>query len=98
MADITKSITRMDVSGVQNIPVIDSVSLHTVHIKGSTGDVTLTVVPKGFDVADARNPGADGENVIAENGMIQIEAGSLAFIVLTPTSTGAEYSVSVSSQ
>ncbi|WP_297533032.1 hypothetical protein [Thalassolituus sp.] len=98
MADITKSITRMDVSGVQNIPVIDSVSLHTVHIKGSTGDVTLTVVPKGFDVADARNPGADGENVIPENNMIQVEAGSLAFIVLTPTNTGAEYSVSVSSQ
>lgn len=98
MADITKSKVEGPFTGVQNIPVVDSVSLHTVHIKGSTGDVTLTVVPKGFDLADARNPGADGENVIPENDMIQVEAGSLAFIVLTPTNTGAEYSVSVSSQ
>ena len=98
MADITKSAVFGPFTGVQNIPVVDSVSLHTVHIKGSTGDVTVTVVPKGFDIADARNPGAGGENVITENGMIQIDAGSLAFIVLTPTNTGAEYSVSVSSQ
>ena len=98
MADITKSAVFGPFNDVQNIPVVSSVSLHTVHIKGSTGDVTLTVVPKGFDLADARNPGTDGENVIPENDMIQVEAGSLAFIVLTPTNTGAEYSVSVSSQ
>lgn len=98
MAAITNKTVKREIVGPTPVPVFPTSSLHTIHVSGSTGDVTVTVVPDGFQESDARNPGKDGENVFPENGMIQIEAGALSAIILTPANSSGVYSVSVSSQ
>ena len=80
------------------IQVANGLSLHTLYFSGATGDITITVVPYGFDSSARVNPGADGENVVSENGMIQLDAGAIDYVVVTPTVTNVDYSVSVSSQ
>ena len=61
--------------------------------EGAVGDCTVTVVPVGC--ATPRNPGADGENVIKENGLLMIDARlPLASVIITPTDTNAEFTVS----
>lgn len=63
----------------------------TVAVEGSTGSVTVTVIPKGMTVA--RNPGADGENVIAENGMLSLDLTvPVQSVILTPANA-VEYTV-----
>lgn len=61
--------------------------------EGAVGECTVTVVPVGCTTA--RNPGADGENVIAENGILMIDANlPLESVIITPTNTGTEFTVS----
>lgn len=60
--------------------------------EGAVGECTVTVVPVGCTTA--RNPGADGENVIAENGILTLDALlPLSAVVITPTDTGTEFTV-----
>ena len=63
-----------------------------IAIEGAVGDCTITVVPAGC--ATARNPGADGENIVAENGTIVLDTYlPLASVIITPTDTGTEYTI-----
>jgi hypothetical protein len=99
MPDIQKKQIKNGLQGEQLIQVANGSSLHTLYFSGATGDITITVVPYGFDSSTNRvNPGAESENIVSENGMIQLDAGAIDYVVVTPTVTNVDYSVSVSSQ
>lgn len=60
--------------------------------EGAVGECTVTVVPVGCTTP--RNPGADGENVITENGILTFDALlPLDSVIITPTNTGTEFTV-----
>ena len=60
--------------------------------EGAVGECTVTVVPVGCTTA--RNPGADGENVIPENDILMIDANlPLQSVIITPANTGTEFTV-----
>lgn len=64
-----------------------------INVEGVTGDCTITVTPLGFSTA--RNPGADGENVIAQNtGIVLDYLGPVSEIVITPAVFDVSYKVS----
>lgn len=98
MPDIQKKQIKNGLQGEHLIQVANGSSWHTLYFSGATGDITITVVPYGFDSSARVNPGAESENIVSESGMIQLDAGAIDYVVVTPTATNVDYDVSVSSQ
>lgn len=98
MASIEDFKSYGPLTGVQPLLVLNSLSEHCVRVTGLTGDLTIEIVGRGKNkTTDRQNPGATGENIIPQNSSISLEAGALDYIVVTPTTMDAEYTVEITS-